>query len=154
MPLQADQRYDAVVYGARGTEGKSGNFGIKITFECMVNGAPAGRADKTVWATQANHEQATKELRAMGVTAEDLARREFWRDPGMVLRGRECSVVTEARSYNGREYIEVKWINPRAKPASESAIERAMAVFASSGGASFDSPSGFDDDPGPEDPPW
>lgn len=153
MPIAADQRYDAVVYGARSTEAKDGKFGIRVTFDCLVNGKPEGRADKTIWITQNNREQSEKELRAMGVTSEDLARREFWADPGSLLRGRECNVTTEEREYRGRLHIEVKWINRRVKPASESAIERAMAVFASGGGASFDS-HGFEDDPGPEDPQW
>lgn len=153
MPIQSDQRYDAVVYGARSTEAKDGKFGIRVTFDCLVNGKPEGKADKTIWITQNNREQSEKELRAMGVTSEDLARREFWADPGSLLRGRECSVVTEEREYRGNLHIEVKWINRRVKPASESAIERAMAVFASGGSSAFES-SGFDDDPGPEDPPW
>lgn len=128
-------RFDAVVKSAKPTESSTGTPGIWVGLECFEEGSehPVGEIGKTIYITPNNAEHAAKSLQAMGATLRDLQSREFHEDPAAVLVGNKCSITTEETEYKGKTRVEVKWINPRVKPASRTAIDKAVSVFAAAG---------------------
>lgn len=133
--IEAGQKYDAVVVGAKATESKSGKPAIWVNFQVLDgSGNAIGNLPKMIWLTPGNRERARKDLKELGASELHVTTKagfhEFLSSPATFLSGAECSVVTEETEYEGTKRVEVKWINPRLKPASASALLQAESLFA------------------------
>ena len=154
MPIEAGQKYDAVVLNAKATEARDGKPGVWVNFQLLgSDNAVIGAISKTIWLTPANRDRARKDLKTLGaVEAHVITKagfREFYANVGGYLTGAECSITTKESEYEGRKRIEVEWINSRVKAASQAAIDRAEALF-DDGAAAMSVGASDDNEPPPD----
>ena len=146
MPVKIDEKYEGTVVSAQVTVSQEkGTKGLGI----IVNTID-GNVDRTYYLTPGTKDFVTKTLKeAFGVTDAQLVSGEFWRGIGGFLKGKLCSITTEAvkdasgnvrLSHAGHPYATIKWLNPSrlGKAASSKEVDDVVSLF---GGESSDSGS-------------
>lgn len=137
MPILPDERYAVKVSDAYITESKEkGTLGLFMAYE-----GEGGKIDHTWWITSGTHEFLKESLqKCFGITEAQLMDMGFLESIGQFLAGKECSIVTEEKEYNGKYSTAVKWMNPagfRPKAVERVGLERAVRIF---GGGTVSAP--------------
>lgn len=136
MTLEKDTRYQGVIRSVEWVEStKKKTDGLDVEVE-ITGGPTAGcegaRLIATIWITDGNVEITRATLKELGVTKEQLADAAFWRQPGAVLVGADCSIITEVDDYGE---LRVKYLNGpnrsrnRPAPDAKGAAGRALALM-------------------------
>ena len=137
MPIQPDERYTVKVTDAYITESKEkGTLGLFMSYE-----GEDGSIDHTWWITSGTHEFLKESLqKCFSITEKQLLDMGFLEGIGKFLAGKEVSIVTEDKEYNGKHFVAVKWMNPagfRPKAVEKTGVERAARIF---GGGTVSAP--------------
>ena len=126
MGYQPDQDYTGTITAAAVVESQSGNSG----FELRLLNPEHGQIKHTIWVTEKSADMAKRQLKACGLTEEQMGSDLLWNDPAALLAGREVSWhCKEQADRNGELWTRVAWINS-SKAASPEAKLKSRGLLA------------------------
>ena len=116
MPVLPDKHYVATLVDIQSTESNNGNFGLHVEFKTAD-----GIVSRDLWITTAALEKTREALETLGATNEQMGDWEWLRNPQSLINGKQVDIktVTKESQDGTSSWVEVQWINPLRRKASE-----------------------------------